>query len=423
MPITLSKDILHAKKNAKIDKKTFRDMQQKAEAGDSSQLCNYSFCHLYGINVVCGNNQQTQLKQNLELAETNALLALVKGDVDALVFLVIAYLEGNDNVPKNHQKTIKLLNLALTKTSILNETLKNIRNKLKDSTFENQQIIACQLFQLGHDILKECQGKGKQMTIAIMLFKSADHLGNVAAKFSLGNCYDCGLGVSVDLARASSLYCTAAMMGSFDAQYRLSRLFKDGLGGLPKDPHMAERLLEAASFGTTQIPLISQKENSQSQQVIDRKTLHEYDPSMPNGFWGKFKSTEHEAEVCEAMLIRNPIHLNWIGLNQVQKALDERTVIYKEKPLNKKKVQENLLNLQENLKLIQYSACLGNLAAVYSYAQYLKRGIGVSADLKFAHRLFVSRQFAGIKKLNKRQMNLKICCNSRAIKFFIVNIL
>ncbi|MBO4802592.1 MAG: toll/interleukin-1 receptor domain-containing protein [Bacteroidaceae bacterium] len=85
-------------------------------------------------------------------------------------------------------------------------------------------------FLLGNDYYYGINGKPKDYSEAVFLYRLAANEGHREAMFCLGNCYKYGRGVPQDYSKAKDWYENAAQLGHAEAQYNLGRCFKKELG-------------------------------------------------------------------------------------------------------------------------------------------------------------------------------------------------
>ena len=71
--------------------------------------------------------------------------------------------------------------------------------------------------------------------------------GDNAAKLAVGESYENGLSVKINIAEAAKWYREAALAGVLDAQYRLALLVDKGADGLKPDKDAALKLIQAAA--------------------------------------------------------------------------------------------------------------------------------------------------------------------------------
>lgn len=90
--------------------------------------------------------------------------------------------------------------------------------------------------------------------------------GDSGAKFAVGESYEYGLNVKINLAEAAKWYRQAALAGVLDAQYHLAILVEKGASGLKPDKDAALKLFQAAA----------NKGHAQSQLLYAQK-LHRAD--------------------------------------------------------------------------------------------------------------------------------------------------
>ena len=85
-------------------------------------------------------------------------------------------------------------------------------------------------FLLGNDYYYGINGKQKDESEAVFLYRLAAREGYREALFCLGNCYKYGRGVPQNYSRAKDWYEQAAQLGHPEAQYNLGRCYKKGFG-------------------------------------------------------------------------------------------------------------------------------------------------------------------------------------------------
>lgn len=347
-----------------FDEPTLELMKAAADGGEVEEQCNYAICCLYGIGEVSGKDKVEPgfkpLQRDLVLAEHYAKLAMENGSTEALYNIGLAYLTGEDNISTNIEKATDFILMGLEGA----KRKFNITNAVINLAFSLIE---------GRNGLKKEEKKG------FRLLQLAYINGNIDAAVALANCYEWGTIIDKDLKKAETFYRFAAIRGSYDAQYRLSRFFREGLIGYPKDIHMAERLLEAASFGTSRLSDKAKTLIKGSKRLVNHKLNNQYSAENPYG-GGPFSSEQEELAVKKGVSLREPIALNWVGNNLVQSAFNEWYDSEGTQDLDLKKIQEGMV-------FLEYSALLGNLSSLYSLAQHLRRYHGRKSNVHWACEL------------------------------------
>lgn len=82
---------------------------------------------------------------------------------------------------------------------------------------------------------------------AVSHFESASQLGYSKAQYNLGQCYELGQGVELDLAKAVNLYERAAEQDHPLALYKLGMYHYHGLGATPEDESVGFKFMQRAA--------------------------------------------------------------------------------------------------------------------------------------------------------------------------------
>lgn len=401
MPINFSAEDLKTPKLIKryFDSAGIQLTKREADRGNSTAQSNYSFYNLCGIGTAEDHNAGLGIKQDLKLAEEYAKKAAEQGDPEASIFVAIAYITGSHQIPINIEKAFHFLNIALQHAKKIGDVLDILNFELTQLPPQKQKAILIVIAQLANDRIfgqTQQQRTAHDIQVGKELLEFASEFGNALAMFLMGKLYEMGApGTAQDFVLAKNYYGVASMSGSYDAQYELSRFFKEGLAGLPKDPNMSQRLLEAASLNPENSESSQKAKKQLTEKPLITAQFHQtfnqsYDHECPYGLWMPFDTTQEKDEIQRNASQGDPVAMNWLGHVIITNVLDPWYDSNCTTQLDQKK-------LAEGLHLIKCAAYLGNLSALYAYAQFLKRGHGENPNFNVAQLMLHSAGIRGHK--------------------------
>jgi TPR repeat protein len=216
-------------------------LRKSAEQGNDNACIEFGDRLREGIKYT-GLDYAEVLKCHLSVAD--------KGNINAMLNLVVFYSNGSATVKKDETQAIKWLNEAIKAAEIQGHAaaLKDIAFGFKDGNLIKQDLEKANY--LLNEAIKAAENKGDAKIIeeialsfkeeqdkkkanslflkASELYRKAAEQGYASAQISLGDMYLKGKGVRQDGVEAVKWFRKSAEQGNADAQYRLGQLYAGG---------------------------------------------------------------------------------------------------------------------------------------------------------------------------------------------------
>lgn len=200
---------LQQDRTKQYDQRAFNLFEIAAEKYHEQAHKQLIVCYEKGIGI----EKNTEKAQNL-FKLTQIIKAVNENNAEAQYKLGCYYEQDTDNVEKNLEKAVKLLQLSA-----------------------NQGFAAAQS-KLGWFYLHGIGGVLKNQTEAVRLFQLAASQNDAEGKTNLGICFQEGFYVSIDYEAAFNLYKEAAEQNFSHAQYRLGYCYRYRIG-TEENPQLA----------------------------------------------------------------------------------------------------------------------------------------------------------------------------------------
>jgi hypothetical protein len=232
------------------------------------------------------------------------------GSTDATMFIAVLY-DSGQGVPQDHAEAMKWFRAAAEQGNVIAqvrigreyEASKDYVQAVDWYRKAGAQGNAVAENMLG-DMFAAGRGVDQDYREAAVWYRMSADQGNGYGAVKLAEQYDKGLGVPQDAAQAVRLYLLEAEKGGPPAQFYVGTSYREGHGGLARDPIEAHKWfnLAAALAGESEAYADARDEVERTMTATDILEARRRAKAWMDAFWSKVTATPDSERMKQALL-------------------------------------------------------------------------------------------------------------------------